>query len=289
MKANAMRVTRYSSAAQFLTHVQPLLERRESFNTLILGICDTLVHTPEQYPNYWLWTVDNEQDVNTVAILTSPHDLIVYAEGLDQTAVSQLAQHLHEQKMVLPGVVGAAEVVHGFAEAWSNLTGAATSLRRHSRVYEVRQVLFPLDVQGRCIQAGAEHRTLVSSWVYDFHHGKLPPDRAEQIADVHITNRRMYLWEAAGTPVSMAVGPTRQSQHGGLINFVYTPPEQRRRGYASAVVATLSQYILDSGKEFCALFTNLANPVSNSIYQKIGYVPCGDFDEMNFAVHRPLE
>ena len=68
-----------------------------------------------------------------------------------------------------------------------------------------------------------------------------------------------------------------------MINFVYTPPEKRGKGYASAVVADLSQQILDSGKEFSALFTNLANPTSNNIYQKIGYIPCGDFDEVKFV------
>jgi predicted GNAT family acetyltransferase len=109
-------------------------------------------------------------------------------------------------------------------------------------------------------------------------------EKAEQIADLHITYRRMYLWEVDGKPISMAVGPTRQSQRGGMINFVYTPPEQRRHGYASAVVAALSQHIHDSGKDFCTLFTNLANLTSNSIYRKIGYSPCGDFDELNFGL-----
>jgi uncharacterized protein len=279
-----MLVTRYTSTSKFFARTQTLLERRESFNTLILSICETLIRTPEQYPDYSLWTVEREHSVDLITLLTPPHDLIVYAELLDRKAISLLAQQLSEQKIVLPSVVGAAEVVHAFADVWSNLTGATTSLRRHSRVYELHQVRFPVNVQGHCIRAGAEHHALISNWLYDFHHGKLTLDKAEQIANPHITNRRVYLWEVAGTPVSMAVGPTRQSQRGGLINFVYTPSEQRRRSYASAVVASLSQHILDSGKAFCALFTNLANPTSNSIYQKIGYNPCGDFDEVNFVL-----
>ena len=55
------------------------------------------------------------------------------------------------------------------------------------------------------------------------------------------------------------------------INSVYTPKEYRQKGYATAVVAELSRTILNSGKKFCTLFTDLANPTSNSIYQKIGY------------------
>jgi predicted GNAT family acetyltransferase len=41
--------------------------------------------------------------------------------------------------------------------------------------------------------------------------------------------------------------------------------------------------ILDSGKKFCFLFTDQANPTSNSIYQKIGYEPVCDFHEYTFS------
>jgi predicted GNAT family acetyltransferase len=52
---------------------------------------------------------------------------------------------------------------------------------------------------------------------------------------------------------------------------VYTPPELRRRGYASALVAALSRRLLDEGRRFCFLYTDLANPTSNHIYREIGY------------------
>jgi len=66
------------------------------------------------------------------------------------------------------------------------------------------------------------------------------------------------------------------------VSLVYTPPERRNRGYASALVAALSQHLLDAGWQFCVLFTDLANPISNSIYQRIGYRPVSDFDEYDF-------
>jgi predicted GNAT family acetyltransferase len=51
---------------------------------------------------------------------------------------------------------------------------------------------------------------------------------------------------------------------------VYTPPERRGRGYASACVATLSAATLDAGLR-CILYTDLGNATSNSIYRSIGY------------------
>ena len=82
-------------------------------------------------------------------------------------------------------------------------------------------------------------------------------------------------------PVSMA-GLSRPTTHGISINDVYTAPEFREKGYASSLVAHLSQYALDHGKEFCSLYTDLANPTSNSIYQKIGYYPVADVMDVHF-------
>ena len=86
-----------------------------------------------------------------------------------------------------------------------------------------------------------------------------------------LADRLVWLWETQGAPVSMAVvqGPTP----GGIrVGMVYTPPAQRGRGHASTLVAALSQQLLDAGRRACFLFTNLANPTSNGIYQQVGYV-----------------
>jgi predicted GNAT family acetyltransferase len=94
--------------------------------------------------------------------------------------------------------------------------------------------------------------------------------------------RCVYLWEVDGHTVSM-VGAGSPTPHGIRIGPVYTPPEARRRGYASALTAAASQHQLDSGCRFCFLFTDLANPTSNRIYQAIGYEPVADVDQYAFA------
>jgi len=70
--------------------------------------------------------------------------------------------------------------------------------------------------------------------------------------------------------------------NGVRIGPVYTPPELRGRGYASALVAGTSQQLLDGGKRFCFLFTDLANPTSNGVYQRLGYRPVEDRVVMEF-------
>jgi predicted GNAT family acetyltransferase len=75
-------------------------------------------------------------------------------------------------------------------------------------------------------------------------------------------------------------GPT---PNGVRVGAVYTPPELRGRGYASACTAAVTQRLLADGRRFCFLFTDLSNPTSNSIYQKIGYRPVCDVDQYRFS------
>ena len=77
--------------------------------------------------------------------------------------------------------------------------------------------------------------------------------------------------------VVLGVGPLL------CINLVYTPPEERRRGYATALVGTLSRMLLGQGRSFCALYTDLANETSNSVYRRIGYKPTLDCHHYRFA------
>lgn len=91
----------------------------------------------------------------------------------------------------------------------------------------------------------------------------------------------MWLWEVNGRPVSMASygGPT---PNGIRVFAVYTPPTWRGRGYATACVIALTQRLLDGSRRFCFLFTDLANPTSNALYERVGYRPVADMESRTF-------
>jgi predicted GNAT family acetyltransferase len=99
-----------------------------------------------------------------------------------------------------------------------------------------------------------------------------------------IEDQALLVWDDGGV-VSMCAR-SRPTPHGASISLVYTPPTLRGRGYASACVAEQSARILDSGRTFCTLFTDLANPTSNAIYQRIGYQPLADFRDICFSPMR---
>jgi uncharacterized protein len=128
-----------------------------------------------------------------------------------------------------------------------------------------------------------EEKELVAAWTHAFNIDCFGPDKNLPEGDItpKIVNKEVFFWEDKW-PVSM-VAKSRPTDKGITVNYVYTPPELRGKGYATSCVAELSRNVLKSGKEFCTLYTDLANPTSNSIYKKIGYNPVCDSVEYTFA------
>jgi predicted GNAT family acetyltransferase len=134
-------------------------------------------------------------------------------------------------------------------------------------------------------------RELIANWIHAFMLEALEEDDrpgSEEAADRWIAGRgrSLYVWETDGALVSLT-GITGQTPHGIRVGPVYTPPDLRGRGFASALVAEVSQAQLDSGRRFVFLFTDLANPTANRIYQAIGYEPVRDIDVYEYGDVEP--
>jgi len=183
-----------------------------------------------------------------------------------------------------PGVTGPSALAEEFAACWKNFAGQTSHLKTNLRIYVLRQVIPPPQPGGFFRMAREDERDTLVDWSNAFQAealGEADPASAVRVVDLGLLQHRLYVWEDMGKPVSMAAS-SRPTAHGMTVNLVYTPPNLRGKGYASACVAALSQGILDSGKQYCTLFTDLANPTSNSIYQKIGYEPVCDLKEILF-------
>ena len=136
-----------------------------------------------------------------------------------------------------------------------------------------------------------EDEELVLEWYANFHRDGLgddpDPSRVKKQVLRYMNAEKLYrglmIWDLDGKPVSMA-GYSGPTPNGIRIGAVYTPPDLRRKGYASACTAGLSQHLLDLGFQFCFLFTDLLNPTSNHIYQQIGFEPVCDVDQYSFKV-----
>ncbi|MGH2500155.1 MAG: GNAT family N-acetyltransferase, partial [Candidatus Limnocylindria bacterium] len=153
-----------------------------------------------------------------------------------------------------------------------------------SRVRDVRRS------PGAARPATTNDRPLLSIWMRAFRDEALSEaERDDEGLDRGVEARLaagfeyagLWLWEDAGAAVSMA-GYGGRTSNGVRVGPVYTPPRLRGRGYATNLVARLSAWLLESGRSFCFLYTDLANPTSNRIYEDIGYERVCDSADYRF-------
>jgi uncharacterized protein len=274
-----MELHRYAGVDDFLAAAGDFLVAREAEHNLILGVCSTLRATPEAYtaPPY-LATVRAGDRIVAVALQTPPFQLVL-SEIDDPVAIPALADDLVDRD--LPGAIGPVEHVRAFMEQRVARGAPPARLTTSERIFRLTAVIPPPPVPGRMRVAEASDRALVAAWLRAFMIEALDEEEPEDIdamTDRWLARRgrTLQLWED-GEVVSLT-GVGSETPNGVRIGPVYTPPEARRRGYASALVATASQERLDAGRRFCFLFTDLANPTSNHIYQTIGYEPVRDVD-----------
>lgn len=282
--------TSHASADAFLQQAQNALLEQETTTSLILGISQRVREHPERVKiQPFFFTVNsNAARLELAAIMTPPHNLILHcADSCDPAALNLLAEELTAEGWNVPGVIGAMPASEQFAHVWARHTGRTAHLNMRERAYELRAVIPPRPSDGRLHLAGPADLPLLAEWTRAFSLEALGEDmkidEAREATGTRIDDRLLYVWDT-GEPVSMAA-VARPTLHGITVNLVYTPPEQRGRGYASNCVAAVSLRMLDGGYQFCTLFTNLANPTSNDIYQQIGYRPIADFNEYRFENH----
>jgi predicted GNAT family acetyltransferase len=279
-----MELRRFGAVEGFLAVAEEFLVAREAEHNLILGICNTLATLPGLYkqPPYLAAVLDGGRVV-AVSTQTPPWDLVL-SEMDDATAVDLVIEDRIGEPP--PGVIGPTALAAHFAAGWSRRTGSPSRQVMRERAFRLSAVTPPRPTTGAMRAARPPDRDLVQRWLGEFITEALGEshDDLGEMAErwVTATNRTMQLWVDDDVPVSMT-GVGAQTPNGQRVGPVYTPPDRRGRGYASNLVAQASQAALDSGRRFLFLFTDLANPTSNKIYQAIGYEPVTDIDRYAFG------
>ena len=277
-----MQVRVIDDPSVFLEEAGPLLLEDEARHNLMLGLASTLRDHPDRYPDFGLWLVEQNGGPVGAALRTSPHNLVL-ARAREDSAVDALAETVDDE---LPGVVGGLPEVEQFANAWASRNGVSPQRRIAQGIFALERVEPVKGVPGTMRMATSADRRLLLEWFLAFGVEALPHPDEERLAReldhrLSLADAGVALWEHDGA-VSLAGygGPT---PNGIRIGPVYTPPELRGRGYASALVAELSSSLLAGGRRFCFLYTDLANPTSNKIYERIGYVRVCESAEIEFV------
>ena len=244
---------------------------------------------PHRFADAYVARVRDGDETRLVAARTPPFHLLLSVAG-DMTAIDLIADDLVHVDEELLGVNAPIAEARRFVAAWMARTRHTAVLDMRTRVFQLEKVQWPVPMaSGQARFATSDDAPLLAAWFEAFRAEAVPNDpRTITGADVAAgwlsrPEPVVWLWiDEEGEPVSMAVAGGK-TPHGVRIGGVYTPPAHRRRGYASALVASASQGELDRGRTMCFLDADLANGTSNRIYQAIGYRPVGDVEIYRFV------
>jgi GNAT superfamily N-acetyltransferase len=202
---------------------------------------------------------------------TAPYP--VYVAAMPPEAVRALVDVLAGAPAAVPGVSGDRAATDAFAAAWSERTGARAHVHRRMRLHRLAALVDPdPPPPGRAVVGGRGHRDVLVAWYEAFAAEIEDPQRdvGPQVDD-RIAYGGAFLWLADdGRPVSLA-GRTRLVAGQVRIAPVYTPPEHRGRGYAAGATAAVARAALEAGAREVLLYTDLANPTANRLYERLGY------------------
>ena len=268
-------LTTFADAAGWLRACGAEMEGDECLNSLILG--SALTGYGGEPPTA-LFTVRDPENGLQLAGLVIPHGRLLLAGPADDAAFELAAAHLTSSGADLATVTGSEPLAEGFGRAWQSLTGRTPTLAMRQRLHALEKVAELPEPPGRMRLAELPDLDRVASWMAEFERdlfGDADPARARADAERRVRAREVVLWDD-GEARAMAAR-ARRTRTTETVNHVFTPESQRGRGYATGLVAALSRMLLTEGCERCVLFTDLANPVSNAIYARIGYEPVADF------------
>ncbi|HLI57343.1 MAG TPA: GNAT family N-acetyltransferase [Actinomycetota bacterium] len=278
----------------FTAAVRGFLLADEVFHNLLLGILADIAVPEAQLlaaPGApVLAYAEGDDGIEAVAVQVPPRNLVV-SQSASPVAIEALARGLAVRQIALPGVFGPARESRAFAAAWRGHTLQPVRHAMGMELGEATEIHPPSPLPpGRVRRAEAGDTALVAQWLAAFNDeaetGRPDPAAAWRAAEELVAHRRRSLsvWEDGDPPatVSMAAIGAHTGQ-GARVFAVYTPPERRRHGYASACVAAISREVLDSGCRYVSLFYDRSNLTAAHIYQELGYVRIASFDDYRFG------
>lgn len=277
-----MLLKEYKTVQEYLQTSKQTLLQKELENNLVLGICNQIPNQHEVTKNYQFLNVVDENKLVASAIST-PLKIILASTKTEEGSVKLLSGHIeeywHKQQGIVGPVVGIELLMKFF----------------HKNIHQqLRLCLYGLSAfkqisiaEGRIVQATAIYRKQLIDWSVKFYHEiksfpQKKEDAVQRFVDTLIKTASIFCWVKGEKPVSMAA-IIRRTDHIAIVGMVYTPQEERGNGYALNCVKKLSEYIVTQGYSRCGLFTDKDYPISNKIYQKIGYEPVCDFLDVEFS------
>lgn len=269
-----IRLLKYESLSQFKKDVTGFMEKDEVVNNLPLGVLESVEGTP-----LLMAVVHKDDEIACVILQTQPSKIIFSkAAAFSPGELQMIADQMHQSIQCIPGLIGERKMIIDLAGCLTKLRDVHATVEMEQGLYRLEKVKKKATANGRLRPLKAQDHALIKEWVYQFCiDADLPIslEEADAKANELVLKGRLMGWEIEGEIVSMA-NATRPTKKNITVNFVFTPKQHRKKGFASDCVSALTQLMLDQGYQTTSLYTDLSNPTSNKIYQEIGYERVAD-------------
>ncbi|MFI5046409.1 MAG: GNAT family N-acetyltransferase [Acidimicrobiia bacterium] len=274
-------VTATSDAAAALAEARAFLTSRPAEHNVVLTLLSQRAGAPRP-GRYWV-ARDGDRVVGVVFL--SPLDFHAAVTPCSDEVIDALVRSVGDDVPDLTGVAGDAATAARFAGEWAARAHVGARPAEAQRLHVLDEVRKPTAVPGMLRPGRLDEIDVIAAWndgfVGDTGEGRRAPEEARPMLQGVLDDRRLFVWDDGG-PTSMAsLSPTVAGSV--RVQRVYTPPERRRHGYASACVAAVTAHALKNGATTCVLYTQLSNPTSNAIYRTIGYEPIAEILRYRFG------
>lgn len=281
-----MEFIRYTDADTFNAVVEPHILKQEDVFSLFFGVLQAI--RQGKYENPFMATIEVEGSILAIVQMTPPHpiNLILVDESRKEEIIRYLVKQLISNSIDIPGIISLKLWARAFADQWTAVTGKKQLLLMEQGLYRLDKENDMLEMSpGSWRLANDADCPLIENWFSLFEEdAKLPKSPVESVKKKvasFVEDQEVFLWEHEGKTVSM-MKKARPTKNGVTVSLVFTPKEERKKGYARTMVMQGSKELLKN-YQFCVLYTDLLNPTSNKIYQEIGYKKIADSVHIGFV------
>lgn len=277
-----MEVVLHQDVREFAALAQPFYAGDPDLHTVALSVLDAMVRHGDPYGV--LATVHDGGSV--VGALLGSEGRPPTVSGIAPDQAKAVVAALADAGLHATGARGPIDRARAFAAAHVARHGGEVRLGRETRLFALDTLVPPRGVPGVARRATPADAELIMGWRAAFFAEAAPPGEFRpDLDDIARTLARPdsgeQLWTVDGLPVSQAT-PRPPVVGMSRIGPVFTPPEQRGRGYAAAVTAAAAQWALAAGAGRVLLFTDLANATTNRLYPRLGFRPVADYLDLDF-------
>lgn len=267
----AARVTDFVTGDPFSTNVVSIVAART--------VAGDQVPTPD---DRWIVVLDEGGAVVGIGMANAPYN--VFLSRLPPGAASLVAERLHRDDLDQPGVTGERAAAEEFADRWRARRGVRSVVQIEHCVYRLDRLVTPNGLTGAARRAAPSDTATIAEWLDAFHDEALPHDPVIDhvaLAKQRIEAGEVWCWADDETIVAMAAC-SAPAAGVARIGPVYTPPERRSHGYGAGATHAATEAALEAGADHVMLYADRANPISNALYRRLGFIPDHDAVDLGF-------